>query len=157
MPLSLLRQLELLGKHHFALLVLVRGPGFWESDTARSLLRQQLPHSFPRCDQKQEYDKSLETIQQVRRYPDEKERRLPLLVVIDIDVRTGCLKDRLPKFLHLRPDGERYQFKDPGDTHDEHQFDIKHALESQDSQLASRVIAILMPQAPASHPEIDHV
>lgn len=68
--LSLLRQLELLGQHRFfALLVLVRGPGFREGDTARSLLRQQFPHPFPRRDQKQEYDESLETVQQIRRYP----------------------------------------------------------------------------------------
>lgn len=71
--LSLLRQLELLGKHRFALLVLVRDPGFWESDAARSLLRQQLSHSFPHRDQNQEYDESLETVQQIRQDPDEKE------------------------------------------------------------------------------------
>lgn len=67
--LSLLRQLELFGKHRFALLVLVSGPGFREGDAARAFLCQQLPHSLPRRDQKQKYDEALETVYQIRRYP----------------------------------------------------------------------------------------
>jgi len=67
------------------------------------------------------------------------------------------LMDHLPELLHPRPDGEWYQFKDPGNTHNEHQFNIQQAFKSQDSQLTSRVIAILMPQTPTGHSEIDHV
>lgn len=70
--LSLLGQFELFGKHFLALLVFVGHPRFWESDTARSLLRQQLSHSFSRRDQKQKYDESLKAVQYVRQYPDEK-------------------------------------------------------------------------------------
>lgn len=74
--LSLLRQLELLGKHRLALLVLVRGPGFREDDAARSFLRQQLPHSLPRRDQQHEYDEALKAVYQVRRYPGQGEKSL---------------------------------------------------------------------------------
>lgn len=82
--LSLLGQLEFLGQHSLAFLVLVSRPGFREGDTARSLLRQQFPHSFPRHDQKQEYDESLKAVQQVRRYPGEIESRPRSIVLIEL-------------------------------------------------------------------------
>lgn len=66
-------------------------------------------------------------------------------------------KDCLPKFLDLRIDGERQQLEDPSDTHDQHQFNVEQTLESQDSQLAARVIAILMPQTPAGQSQIEYV
>lgn len=73
------------------------------------------------------------------------------------DVYRNISNNCLPKLLDLRVDGERQQFEDPGDTHYQHQFDVEQTLESQNSQLAARVIAILMPQTPASQSEIDYV
>lgn len=96
----------------------------------------------------------METVQQIRRYPDENIRLFDLIIDFYLTI---IFKDRLPKLVYLRIDGERYQLEDPGDAHDEYQFNVQQTLESQNSQLASHVIAILMPQTPAGQSEIDHV